>query len=104
MKLIRLLTIVMVVFSTSLSGVMAANHVGMNDMSIEAVDAMLSDQESCCQHSADRSARCHIMSAVIPFMMLDSSGPDVRWTISIGPSTFLIGIEPTTILDPPRTV
>lgn len=108
MKLIRILTIFMVVLSTSLSGAisgaMAADHVVSMNMSVQTTDAMPGDHGGCCDHDTERSATCHVVPAVIPVMTFDRSDPDVLRMVSFGPTTILIGTEPVTLLDPPRAV
>lgn len=104
MYFVRLLTIALIVLSTTLSGAMAAGHVGPTDVSVESVGVMSTDHETCCTDGMEQSQSCHVLPAILPAMQMDSGVQDLVRSVTFGPSILLIGFEPAGPLDPPRSV
>ncbi len=99
MYLVRLLTIILIVLSTSLSGAMAASHAGTADMTVMSVD-----HESCCEGSMQQSPSCHAVPAIIPTMTMSWAAPEAMQSVTFELAILLTGTEPSGTLDPPRAV
>lgn len=104
MGLIRLLLVVMVALSASLSGAMDVGHTAGLEQSYAAMGDMADDQLVCCSESSERGQTCHVLPAMLPSADVHESAPATCEVVSIGASLLLKGIEPTGPLDPPRAM
>ena len=104
MQLMRLIMVVAIMLSTSLSGAIAADHPTSTDAHAETATPMSVDHGKFCDDSADRSAGCHVMPAIVPALAMHGDGPGLMQTILFRDATLLVGTDPATALDPPRAV
>ena len=104
MHFVRHLMVILIVLSTTLSGAMAASHVGPIDVSVETAAVMSTDHETCCNDSMEQSQSCHVLPAILPAMTIDSGAQELVKTVTCGPSILPTGFEPSGTLDPPRAV
>jgi len=102
MGLIRLLLIVMVALSASISGAMDAGHAAVVEHSHVAMDEVANDQPVCCSESSERSQTCHALPALLPGAGNHDDAPATCEDVFIAASLLLTGIEPSGPLDPPR--
>lgn len=102
MGLIRLLLIVMVALSASISGAMDAGHAAVVEHSHVAMDEVADDQPVCCSESSERSQTCHALPALLPGAGNHDDAPATCEDVFIAASLLLKGIEPSGPLDPPR--
>ncbi len=104
MSFLRLLMVVLIILSTSLSGAMAASHAQLSDMNVSVMETMSVDHTQCCGDTKDLAQSCHVLLGLVPALVAVHVAPEsssMALTIS---ETLLTGIEPTGILDPPRAV
>ena len=104
MYLVRLLLIVLMTFSASLSGAMEARHVVVSDSDHAAMEHAADDQPVCCTDNRERAQTCHVLPAIVPVEALDSVAPDCSETAYARIGILLSGIEPSGLLDPPRAM
>ena len=104
MNLVRLLLVVLVALSASVSGAMDAGHVAVMEHEHMAMEEVADDQPICCSESTERSQTCHVLPALLPVADLDGTGPATCEDVSMGTNLLLTGIEPSGTLDPPRPV
>ncbi|MBB5723367.1 hypothetical protein FHS72_003012 [Loktanella ponticola] len=104
MYFVRLLMIALIVLSTTLSGAMAARHLGPTDVSVETAAVMSADHKTCCTDGTEQSQGCHVLPAILPAMKMDSGAQKLLRSVTFGPSILPTGFEPAGTLDPPRLV
>ena len=104
MYFVRLLTITLIFFSTTLSGAMAASHAGPTNMTVKTVAVMSVDHETCCADGTEQSQGCHVLPAILSAMQRDSGAQARVRSVTSEPSILLTGFEPAGTLDPPRSV
>ncbi|APX12410.1 hypothetical protein [Tateyamaria omphalii] len=102
MGLIRLLLVVLVALSASVSGAMDAGHMPAPEHSHAAMDNMINDQPVCCSESTERSPTCHALPALLPGAGQHDDAPVTCEDVFTAASLLLTGIEPSGPLDPPR--
>ena len=102
MGLIRLLLVVLVALSASVSGAMVAGHAAVVEHSHVAMDEVANDQPVCCSESSERSQTCHALPALLPGAGNHDDAPATCEDVFIAASLLLTGIEPSGPLDPPR--
>lgn len=102
MGLIRLLLIVMVALSASVTGAMDAGHMAAPEHSHLAMDDVANNQPVCCSESSERSQTCHALPALLPGAGNHHDAPATCEDVFIAASLLLTGIEPSGPLDPPR--
>lgn len=102
MSLIRLLLVVMVALSASVSGAMDAGHMAALEHSHPAMDDMADDQPVCCSESTERSQNCHALPALLPGAGQHDATPATCEDVFTAASLLPTGIEPSGPLDPPR--
>lgn len=104
MGMVRLLLVVIVALTASVSGAMDAGHTLALDHRHAAMDDMADAQPVCCSESSERTQTCHALAALLPGADQHEAAPASCEDISLGTSLLLTGIEPAGPLDPPRTV
>ena len=104
MYFVRLLMVILIALSTTLSGAMAAGHAGLSDVSVETSATMSANHETCCTDGMERSQSCHVLPAILPAMQRESGAQELVRSVTFGPSTLPTGFEPAGTLDPPRSV
>lgn len=104
MNLVRLLLIVLMTFSASLSGAMEAIHAVASDSDHAAMEHAANDQPVCCTDNPERAQTCHVLPAIVPVEALDGVAPDCSETAYAQIGLLLSGIEPSGLLDPPRAM
>ncbi|WP_298430837.1 hypothetical protein [uncultured Jannaschia sp.] len=102
MGLIRLLLVVMVALSASISGAMDAGHAAVVEHSHAATDEAADDQPVCCSESSERSQPCHALPALLPGVGHHDDAPATCEDVYVSASLPLTGIKPSGPLDPPR--
>ena len=104
MGLFRILVVVMVTLSASVSGTMDAGHAAALEHSHAAMDEMAGDQPVCCSQSSEGPQSCHVLPALLPYSDLHHAAPASCEDVPIGAGLLLTGIEPSGPLDPPDPV
>ncbi|KQI69184.1 hypothetical protein AN189_06350 [Loktanella sp. 3ANDIMAR09] len=104
MGLIRLLLVVMLALSASVSGAMDAGHSAATEHRHATVNEIADDQPVCCSDSAERSQTCHALPALLPVAGLQDTAPATCGDVFVTASLRLTGIAPSGPLDPPRAV
>lgn len=104
MRLIRLLLIVLMTLTTSVSGAMGADHATAMDHAHANTVDVAGDDTVCCSDSTERTQSCHVLPALVPASDLRVTGPTSCRDVSFGPGLLLTGIEPSRPLDPPLSV
>ncbi|GHF09107.1 hypothetical protein GCM10016455_32510 [Aliiroseovarius zhejiangensis] len=104
MSLTRLLLVVMVALSASVSAAMDAGHAAVVEHSHAAMDDMADDQPVCCSESSERSQTCHALPALLPGAGQHDAAPATCEDVFFVAGLLLTGIEPSSPLDPPRVV
>ena len=104
MALVRLLLVVVVALSASVSGAMDAGHTAGLEQSHAAMGDLIDNQLACCSESSDRAQTCHALPALLPEANLHEAAPAICENVPIGAALLLTGIEPSGPLDPPRAV
>lgn len=100
--MVRLLLIVALTLSASLSGAVGSGHVVMQDHDHSVIESAADDLSACCDDSAERAHTCLTMPA-----MFEGTGAYVD-TRASGDAVFdacglaLTGIQPSGPTDPPR--
>ncbi|UWR24655.1 hypothetical protein [Sulfitobacter sp. S190] len=103
MGLIRLLLVVLVALSASISGAMDAGHAAVVEHSHVAMDEVADDQPVCCSESSERSQTCHALPALLPGAAgHHNDAPATCEDVFTAASLLLTGFEPSGPLDPPR--
>lgn len=102
MGLIRLLLVIMVALSASVSGAMDARHALAAGNSTTFMEHSADDQPVCCSESTERSQTCHALPALLPGAGNHDDAPATCDNVFIAASLLLTGIEPSGPLDPPR--
>lgn len=102
MGLIRLLLIVMVALSASVTGAMDAGHMAAPEHSHVAMDVMADNQPACCSESTERSQTCHALPALLPGAGNHDDALATCGDVFTAASLLLTGFEPSGPLDPPR--
>ena len=101
---IRLLLIVLMTLTASISGVLDAGHAtAIEHAHAAALDATV-DQPVCCSDGTERTQNCHVLPALVPASDLHVSEPESCGDVSFGSGLLLTGINPSGPLDPPLTV
>ena len=106
MYMVRLLTIILIVLSTSLSATMATAHGPASDAAVETgkAAANIMEHAGCCEEGSDRASICHGMSALVPETPENELVPGRSLSIGFAAPIVLSGIEPDGPLDPPRVL
>ena len=104
MSMARFIMVVILTLSASLSGAMDAVHMPSTDHNHAAAEIMADEQPACCQDSSERTQTCHAVPALLPASELASLPPSSVEDIVCASGILLNGIQPSGILDPPRTV
>ena len=106
MSLIRLLTIILIVLSTSLSATLATAHAVASDAALDTgkVAANITEYAGCCDEGSERAPICHGMSALVPETPENELVPGRSLFIGFGSPIVPSGIEPDGPLDPPRVM
>lgn len=104
MGLIRLLLVVMVALSASVSGAMDVGHAAVMEENHAAMDHMADNQPICCSESTERSQTCHVLPVLLPDANLHEAAPATCEDVFIASSLLPTGIVPSGPLDPPRAV
>ena len=104
MSLIRLLLVVMLALSASVSGAMDAGHAAVMEHDHAAMDEMADDQPVCCSEGSERTQTCHVLPALLPGTDLHEAAPASCEDVSLCARLLLTGVEPSGPLDPPRAV
>jgi hypothetical protein len=97
MYLIRILLVMLLTFSTSLSNAMDAGHMPVSDHTHATVEDMADAQPLCCQ-------TCHALLALFPTLTLSCTAPVAGEDVFCTTGVLLTGFEPSGPLDPPRAV
>ena len=104
MYLVRILLVMLLTFSASLSNAMDTGHMPVSDHTYATVEDMADAQPLCCQDSTECAQTCHALLALLPTLTLIGTatvaGEDVFCTTCV----LLTGFEPSGPLDPPRAV
>lgn len=102
MGLIRLLLVVLVALSASISGAMDAGHAAVVEHSHVAMDEVADDQPVCCSESSERSQTCHALPALLTGAGHHNDAPATCEDVFTAARLMMTGIEPSSLLDPPR--
>lgn len=104
MVLFRVLLVVMIMISASVSGGMDAGYMAAVEHSHASVGEVADGQPVCCSESFEGAQTCHALSALLPGADLNDTAPATCEDVSIVADLLLMGIEPSGPLDPPRAV
>lgn len=104
MYLVRILLVVLLTLSTSLSNAMDAGHVPVSDHEHATVEGMAHGQPLCCQDSTERTQTCHALLALLPALTSSVIAPGTGEDVFCTSGVLLTGFEPSGPLDPPRAV
>lgn len=104
MSLARLIMVVILALSASLSGAMDAVHMPPTDHDHAAAEMMADEQPACCQDSSERTQTCHAVPALLPASEPTSTLPIAGEDVVCASGILLTGIQPSGPLDPPRAV
>ncbi|MEL6959655.1 MAG: hypothetical protein AAGL89_11965 [Pseudomonadota bacterium] len=104
MYLVRILLVILLTFSTSLSNAMDAGHMPVSDHKHATVEGMADAQPLCCQDSTERAQTCHALLALLPTLTLSGTAPVAGEDVFCTSGVLLTGFEPSGPLDPPRAV
>lgn len=104
MYLVRILLVVLLTFSTSLSNAMDVGHMPVSDHTHATVEGMANAQPLCCQGSTERAQTCHALLALLPTLTLSGTAPLTGEDVFCTSGVLLTGFEPSGPLDPPRAV
>lgn len=104
MYLIRILLLMLLTFSTSLSNAMDAGHMPVSDHTHATVEDMADAQPLCCQDSTECAQTCHALLALLPTLTLSGTAPVAGEDVFCTTGVLLTGFEPSGPLDPPRAV
>jgi hypothetical protein len=102
--MLRLLLILALTLSASLAGAFAPERVVITGHEHHAIHDIEADAPMCCEHGLERAHTCITMPA------LCEGSPANQGTITANGAEFelderaLIGVPPSALLDPPRTV
>ena len=75
MYLVRILLVMLLTFSTSLSNAMDAGHMPVSDHTHATVEDMADAQPLCCQDSTEHAQTCHTLLALFPTLTLSGTAP-----------------------------
>ena len=104
MYLVRILLLMLLTFSTSLSYAMDAGHVRVSDHTHASVEDIADAQPLCCQDSTECAQTCHALLALLPTLTLSGTAPVAGEDVFCTTGVLLTGFEPSGPLDPPRAV
>lgn len=104
MGLVRLLLVVMVTLSASLSGAMDAGHTTVAEHGHASADEVADDQPVCCSESSERTQTCHVLPALLPGADQHDAAPAACEDVVMSAGLLLTGIELSGPLDPPRAM
>ncbi|WP_299030214.1 hypothetical protein [uncultured Sulfitobacter sp.] len=104
MHLVRILLVILLTLSTSLSNAMDAGHMPASDHVHATVEGLTDAQPSCCQDSTERAPTCHTLLALLPTLLLSGTAPVAGEDVFCTSGVLLTGFEPSGPLDPPRKV
>lgn len=102
--MVRLIFILALTLSASLAGAVASERVVVTGGEHHAIHDIDADAPTCCEHGLERAPTCITMTA------LCEGSPAYQGTITANGAEFelderaLIGVSPSGLLDPPRTV
>ena len=104
MYLVRILLVMLLTFSTSLSNAMDAGHMPVSDHTHATFEDMADAQPLCCQDSTEHAQTCHVLLALFPTLTLSGTAPVAGEDVFCTTGVLLTGFEPSGPLDPPRAV
>ena len=104
MYLVRILLVMLLTFSTSLSNAMDAGHMPVSDHTHAIVENMADAQPLCCPDSTKHAQTCHALLALLPTLTLSCTAPVAGEDVFCTTGVLLTGFEPSGPLDPPRAV
>ncbi|MEO9779281.1 MAG: hypothetical protein ABJH07_08300 [Sedimentitalea sp.] len=104
MSVARFIMVVILTLSASLSGAMDAGHMPFTDHDHAAAEMMADEQPACCQDSSERTQTCHAVPALLPASEPTSTPPNAGEDVVCASGIQLTGIQPSGLLDPPRSV
>lgn len=104
MALVRILMVVILTLSASLSGAMGAGHMPDLNDDHTAAHLMEDTQPACCHDSTERAQTCHALPALLPAAETSGNVPAAGEDIFCASGMLLTGVEPSGSLDPPRAV
>lgn len=102
MAFMRILLIILLTFSASLSGAMETGHVVAFEGDHAAMEHVADDQPVCCMGELERAQSCHVSPALVPVAAFGGIAPDCSEAAYPHIGLLLRGIEPSGLLDPPR--
>lgn len=104
MYIVRLLFIVLVTLSASLSAALEVGHAIATDSDHSVMGEVADDQLVCCNHGSDRTQTCNVLPALVPIGTLEGLEPECSGTLFSSINVLMTGIEPSGLLDPPRVM
>lgn len=104
MSLVRILLVIVLTMSTSLSSAMGAGHMIIPDHEHATVEAIADGQPLCCQDSMERTQICQFLLALLPALTLSDTAPVTGEDAFCTSDVLLTGLEPSGPLDPPRAM
>lgn len=104
MMFVRILLVVLIASYATLSGAMGAGHASGSHSEHAAMDATMADVPTCCEDSTDRTPNCHVLTALCPSALKHSPSQVSGEDLFVSYGLMLTGINPSGLLDPPRTV
>ena len=104
MVFMRILLIILMTFSASISAAMEVGHAVASESDHAAMEHVADKQPVCCTGEPERAQSCHILPALVPVAAFEGVAPDCSETAYLRIGLLLRGIELSGLLDPPRTV
>ncbi len=104
MYVVRILLVVLLTFSISLSNALDAGHMPVSDHEHATVEGMADGQPLCCQDSTERAQTCHALLALLPALTSSYTALETGEDVFCTSGVLLTGFEPSGPLDPPRAV
>lgn len=104
MAFARILLIILMTFSASLSSAMEVGHTVASEADHAAREHVADEQPDCWTDSTESAQSCHVLPALVPAAAFGGSAPDGSKTTYSSIGFLLLGIEPSRLLDPPRSI
>lgn len=66
MVIVRILLIILMTFSASLTGAMEVGHAVASEADHAMMEHVADDQPVCCTDNTERAPSCHVLPALVP--------------------------------------
>ncbi len=104
MAFMRIVLIILMTFSASLSGAMEVGHAFASEADHAAMEHVADEQPVCCTDNTEPAQNCHVLPALVPVAAFGVVTPHCSETAYSNIGLWLRGIGSSALLDPPRTV